>query len=207
MSRTLTPNQKEQILKRDNYSCVYCSGRADCVDHIVPFSLSQCDDSNNLVASCVECNLIGSDFVFENFESKKEYILYIKRGIEWANKIKRARHLPKEIYKKAPKRKLSIPKQPHIQVINIVGKVFARDNYQCQSCRKRLMIDRLICHPIIKEDGYNPKNLITLCNDCYEIIESNRIRTCFEILYYKKIKDDIEEKEPKIQVLERKWKK
>ena len=49
-----------QVLSRDNYTCYYCYGEADTVDHIVPVSKS--DDKaealnpNNLVACCKRCN-------------------------------------------------------------------------------------------------------------------------------------------------------
>ena len=47
--RTLRTHQKEKILERDRFVCVYCLGVASVVDHVVPFCWSQCDDEDNLV--------------------------------------------------------------------------------------------------------------------------------------------------------------
>lgn len=88
--RTLTPYQKELILERDNYLCVYCLSEAFEVDHVIPFSWSQCDDPDNLVACCHECNLIAHDLIFDNFNLKSKYIRTIRQGRKWSKKIRRA---------------------------------------------------------------------------------------------------------------------
>lgn len=49
-----------QVLSRDNYTCYYCNGEADTVDHIVPVSKSddksEAFNPNNLIAACRRCN-------------------------------------------------------------------------------------------------------------------------------------------------------
>jgi len=89
MNRTLTPRQKEQILERDCYVCAYCLGEAEVVDHVVPWSYSYCDDRDNLVSSCTTCNQIVSNFVFDNFDEKREFIQATRSGRRWKKRLKR----------------------------------------------------------------------------------------------------------------------
>ena len=48
------------VLARDNYTCFYCGGEANQVDHVVPIakdaSLASAIDMDNLVAACADCN-------------------------------------------------------------------------------------------------------------------------------------------------------
>jgi hypothetical protein len=79
--------KKDAILERDCYICAYCDGIADCVDHVVPYSYSQCNDEYNLVACCSDCNLIALDKVFSSFGEKRLYIQGRRSGKKWARKI------------------------------------------------------------------------------------------------------------------------
>lgn len=49
-----------EILRRDDYACRYCGGRAPdvqlTVDHILPVALGGSDEADNLVAACAACN-------------------------------------------------------------------------------------------------------------------------------------------------------
>lgn len=49
-----------EVLRRDNYTCRYCGGRAPdvelTVDHVTPTTLGGTDDPPNLVAACRDCN-------------------------------------------------------------------------------------------------------------------------------------------------------
>ena len=47
---------RQQVLLRDNYSCVYCGKKAETVDHVIPQSYGGDDLPSNLVAACWECN-------------------------------------------------------------------------------------------------------------------------------------------------------
>jgi 5-methylcytosine-specific restriction endonuclease McrA len=48
------------VLRRDNYTCLYCQGEANQVDHVVPLatddSLFNAINMENLVACCADCN-------------------------------------------------------------------------------------------------------------------------------------------------------
>jgi 5-methylcytosine-specific restriction endonuclease McrA len=47
---------REGVLRRDSHICVYCSGRADTVDHVLPRCRGGADTWFNLVAACQACN-------------------------------------------------------------------------------------------------------------------------------------------------------
>lgn len=49
------------------------------VDHIVPIAAGGTNHRNNLTASCIRCNQIASDGVWESLGAKRDYILRIRR--------------------------------------------------------------------------------------------------------------------------------
>lgn len=58
------PNERatrEGILRRDRSTCVYCSGSAQTVDHVLPRSRGGSDSWLNLVAACQACNGLKGD--------------------------------------------------------------------------------------------------------------------------------------------------
>jgi 5-methylcytosine-specific restriction endonuclease McrA len=71
---------REGVLSRDGHTCVYCVGRADTVDHLLPRSRGGGDTWFNLVAACQSCNGLkgnrtpqeaGMALVREPFEPKE----------------------------------------------------------------------------------------------------------------------------------------
>jgi 5-methylcytosine-specific restriction endonuclease McrA len=52
---------RDAVLRRDGHSCVYCGGRADTVDHVLPRCRGGGDTWFNLVAACQPCNGIKGD--------------------------------------------------------------------------------------------------------------------------------------------------
>lgn len=51
-------SKRLQILHRDNYTCFYCGGEANQVDHVIPISkMGDPLDSDNLVSACKRCNV------------------------------------------------------------------------------------------------------------------------------------------------------
>ena len=50
-----------QVLRRDAYTCAYCGGVADQVDHVWPKSRGGEDTLENCVAACKECNYAKRD--------------------------------------------------------------------------------------------------------------------------------------------------
>lgn len=56
--------------------CFWCREEyATCIDHIVPYSWDQVNDIFNLVPSCMMCNAIAGDKMFESVEHKRQHIL------------------------------------------------------------------------------------------------------------------------------------
>lgn len=49
---------KSKILLRDNYTCAYCLGYGNTVDHIIPKSLGGTFTYGNLITACSHCNSI-----------------------------------------------------------------------------------------------------------------------------------------------------
>jgi 5-methylcytosine-specific restriction endonuclease McrA len=47
---------RAKVLERDGWTCVYCHGPADTVDHIIPVSQGGPGTEDNLVAACRSCN-------------------------------------------------------------------------------------------------------------------------------------------------------
>lgn len=47
---------KSGVLKRDNYVCAFCSGKASTIDHVVPRAHGGKNTWKNTVAACSPCN-------------------------------------------------------------------------------------------------------------------------------------------------------
>ena len=67
-----------KVLKRDGFKCVYCGrdSKKDNniilhIDHLIPRSKGGSDEINNLVTSCIECNLGKGDILLEERKLKK----------------------------------------------------------------------------------------------------------------------------------------
>jgi 5-methylcytosine-specific restriction endonuclease McrA len=48
---------RQEILKRDEFTCLYCGGIATHIDHVTSLDKGGTDEPNNLVSSCSTCNL------------------------------------------------------------------------------------------------------------------------------------------------------
>ncbi|MFN6548127.1 HNH endonuclease [Mycolicibacterium nivoides] len=47
---------RQGVLARDGFTCAYCGGRADTIDHVIPRSRGGQDSWENCVAACAPCN-------------------------------------------------------------------------------------------------------------------------------------------------------
>lgn len=57
-------------------TCFYCHDEiAVVIDHVVPWSWDNDNDIENLVPTCMLCNLLASNKIFDDVESKRQYIL------------------------------------------------------------------------------------------------------------------------------------
>jgi len=48
---------RKEILKRDDFRCLYCGGPATHVDHVTPLDKGGTDEPDNLASACATCNL------------------------------------------------------------------------------------------------------------------------------------------------------
>ena len=78
------------ILKRDNFTCQYCSKKSTTmtIDHIIPRNKGGKDRWGNLVAACSKCNTKKGNNLLENIEmkllkkpKKPSYLFYFKQYI------------------------------------------------------------------------------------------------------------------------------
>lgn len=54
--RRQIPLTRRAILARDAHRCVYCTLRADTIDHVIPRSRGGRNEWTNVVAACARCN-------------------------------------------------------------------------------------------------------------------------------------------------------
>ena len=85
--RGLTRSQKDEILERDAFRCIYCGNIATVVDHILPWDWSHNDDPINLVAACNICNWIASDLIFDSLAAKAKYIRKTRNNRKWSRRL------------------------------------------------------------------------------------------------------------------------
>jgi len=78
-----TQKNYSKVFTRDNFVCQYCSldlkySNDICalwIDHIIPINYGGNNDIDNLVVACEKCNSLANAKVFDNFETKKKYVL------------------------------------------------------------------------------------------------------------------------------------
>lgn len=82
--KRLTKNYKK-VYELDNYTCQYCGYYPDpvkfialSIDHVVPFAGGGSNSIENMVVSCIECNMMASDKRFIDFYAKKHFILTMR---------------------------------------------------------------------------------------------------------------------------------
>ena len=119
-----------QVLRRDNYCCVYCGRRAPSVtleiDHQVPVSAGGGNDLENLVAACLECNrgkgtMDHNSFVMEeeNNEPSDSSELLNRPALPWMS-------------------------QPRLVPIRFKGDIFADAAQECPASYELRITDRAL---------------------------------------------------------------
>jgi hypothetical protein len=81
------PCNRDNVFKRDNYTCVYCGEdeiRAMTIDHVIPKSKGGKDTWDNLVTACKPCNSEKNDLTIEEWgkehpnPKRPHYLMFIK---------------------------------------------------------------------------------------------------------------------------------
>lgn len=68
------PLTKQNVFKRDNFTCVYCGSKENLtIDHVKPQSKGGKDTWDNLVTACKPCNAKKGDKIIEMPEDLKIY--------------------------------------------------------------------------------------------------------------------------------------
>lgn len=84
---TKLPPSRENIYKRDNYECVYCSSTKNLtLDHVIPQSKGGKDGWHNLVTACRTCNGEKADLTLEEYgkeipQPKRPHFLMLIKGM------------------------------------------------------------------------------------------------------------------------------
>lgn len=61
------------VFTRDRGRCVYCTRKAEHVDHIHPRSRGGTDEMENLVAACASCNMSKHDFYWRGWYAEQPF--------------------------------------------------------------------------------------------------------------------------------------
>ena len=82
------PLTRRALLLRDGYSCAYCRGHADTIDHVVPRSRGGGHEWTNVVAACRRHNMQKGDRLVEELGWSMAFEPRVPEGPWW-----RWRHL------------------------------------------------------------------------------------------------------------------
>jgi len=81
-SRYFSLRLSAEILKRDNFTCIYCGKHATLIDHIIPWELGGKTIKDNGVSCCKSCNKLKENDTLGNYLTKgMKYIARLK-GID-----------------------------------------------------------------------------------------------------------------------------
>jgi 5-methylcytosine-specific restriction endonuclease McrA len=77
------PLTRRSLLLRDNYSCGYCLGYADTIDHIIPRSRGGKNEWTNVVAACRRHNMQKGDRLLEEINWRLHFEPRVPDGPLW----------------------------------------------------------------------------------------------------------------------------
>jgi 5-methylcytosine-specific restriction endonuclease McrA len=81
--RNRVPLTRAALMRRDNYKCAYCGGRAETIDHVIPRSRSGQHIWENCVASCTICNHRKADRLLSELGWTLAVPPVVPRGAHW----------------------------------------------------------------------------------------------------------------------------
>lgn len=88
--------RKMEMLYKFNFKCFYCLGKIDLqnlhIDHYIPKSKGGIDKDENLVASCIKCNLSKNGKTVEDW-LKRSIVLMKEFNKEYFNKREMVKNL------------------------------------------------------------------------------------------------------------------
>ncbi|MFI6030473.1 HNH endonuclease [Amycolatopsis magusensis] len=81
--RAQVPLTRAGLMHRDRYRCVYCGGRAETIDHVVPRSKGGEHSWQNCVACCTRCNHRKADSLLSEIGWRLPVIPRAPHGPHW----------------------------------------------------------------------------------------------------------------------------
>ncbi len=93
----LSKSVRFEIFKRDQFTCRYCGNHPPAVilhvDHVIPVALDGTNDTDNLVTSCMDCNLgkgarpLGKSLPPVDYAAKAELLAEQEAQVEAYNQL------------------------------------------------------------------------------------------------------------------------
>lgn len=77
------PLTRRGVMRRDNYECAYCGGRAETIDHILPRSRGGQHTWENVVAACKHHNMRKSNHLLSELGWTLPFVPGAPRGPRW----------------------------------------------------------------------------------------------------------------------------
>ena len=81
--RGRVPLTRAALMHRDGQRCVYCGGRAETIDHVVPRSKGGPHSWENCVACCTKCNHRKADKTLSELGWRLPVVPHAPRGRHW----------------------------------------------------------------------------------------------------------------------------
>lgn len=87
-SRSFHSGTATSILRRDGYTCIYCDGVANVVDHVVPYCKGGKTITANGVACCTRCNMKKKGKLSEEYLIKGlTHLVKVGEDIGWVDDL------------------------------------------------------------------------------------------------------------------------
>jgi len=130
-SKWLTKKKRAAIYARDHYECVWCGTKASparvlpedgvapgevlTIDHLIPRSRGGTNEANNLVTSCMSCNILRGDAEIWSMFCKAEQKAVKELSARLVRALDGSHNIPgfKQYRRKRPKKK----KKPELRVV------------------------------------------------------------------------------------------
>lgn len=173
---------REGILKRDNYSCVYCGSTENiCIDHIIPLVSGGSNAPDNLAVACKSCNSGKSGrtpeeagFSFCNKDAENRYKNNVTVTVTVQEQNRTETETETERKRETPPNLIKLSKNFHSyqneQYPKLLKKVSERIvNNGAIELEKLIRIDKYTTEDIekvltfVKKDAFWSRNILSLC--------------------------------------------
>lgn len=84
---------KRMVRRRDRQLCVYCGGRGDTADHVIPACENGLTTFTNLVCACMTCNFAKDSLPLHLYQKRLLHMTLLQRW-QHSRKLKRQQVIP-----------------------------------------------------------------------------------------------------------------